>query len=71
MLRDIYLGLEHLNSNDDLKIKNYSIKVLVSGSQDIMKRYPEEATKMDPFRKKLLDGLSKALNFNNYSYVFE
>lgn len=59
MLRDIYYALEHLNDDENYKITNSSIKRLVTSSNEILKRYPEAAPKFDPFKSKLLNGLSK------------
>jgi hypothetical protein len=69
MLRDIYYGLEHLNHKADYKIKNQFIKVLATNSSTVKKDYPEKQPKIDPFRSKLLDALSKSLHLITYRFV--
>jgi hypothetical protein len=71
MLRDIYYALEHLNKDENYKITNYSIKTLATSSNEILKKYPEAVEKFDPFKSKLLNGLSKVMLITLQHFAWE
>lgn len=71
MLRDIYYAVTHVNkSNENTKLNNYGIKLLATASDEILKFYPEAKPKIDPFKEKVLNGLSKFTKLATFHFPF-